>query len=54
MASRKKQLEKSKKKIAALYCRVSRFDKYADNFSSVEVQEEKMRGYFKLGVITRG
>ena len=43
-----KQKKKQKKIIAALYCRVSRFDKYADKFSSVEVQEKKMRGYCEL------
>ena len=49
MPRQKKKQKKPEKIIAALYCRVSRFDKYADNFSSVEVQEEKMRGYCKLG-----
>jgi len=44
----KKKQKNSDKKIAALYCRVSRFDKYADKFSSVEVQEKKMRGYCEL------
>ena len=48
MPRKKKQIGKSDKKIAALYCRVSRFDKYADKFSSVEVQEKKMRGYCDL------
>ncbi|MBT7823308.1 MAG: recombinase family protein [Candidatus Marinimicrobia bacterium] len=48
MPRKKKKQKKSDKKIAALYCRVSRFDKYADEFSSVEVQEKKMRGYCDL------
>jgi site-specific DNA recombinase len=49
MPRQKKKQKKPEKIIAALYCRVSKFDKYADNPSSVEVQEEKMRGYCKLG-----
>ena len=48
MPRQKKKQKKSNKKIAALYYRVSRFDKYADKFSSVEVQEKKMRGYCVL------
>ena len=44
----KKKQKNPDKKIAALYCRVSRFDKYSDKFSSVEVQEKKLRGYCDL------
>ena len=48
MPRKKKQKTQTSKTIAALYCRVSRYDKYADKFSSVEVQEKKMRGYCEL------
>ena len=43
MAKKKKTETKKRKKLAAIYCRVSTFDQNRGDYSSLEDQEQRLR-----------